>query len=398
MMRRLAFAVLALFVILGASIFSGCTSSSDDSSRVRIGALLPLSGNSAVYGERLREGVELRMYVKQQRGRDSLNVEVVYEDTRMNPEDAVSAFRKLRQEGVQFFIGPYSSSEALAVAPVAKRNDAIILSPGATSPDLSDTGPYFSRIIASDYYDAGVMASFARDSLSAQSAAVVYINNDYGVGVKNAFQDHFPDFGGEVVHTAGFDPGTSDFRTILERLSQKSPDLVLLIGFNEMGFFFRQMGELGLSFQVLSSGLFENPKIVETAGRFANGAYYTMPYFSPDQGRNAIEETFNRAFSEQHPDQSPAIEHGLGYDALNVYLAALRRSDGTLEGVKSAITNLEGFSGAAGSLTFDENGNVVKPYGIKTYRDGEFTWLTKIYEPKQNIQSNGSDSTSTAAP
>jgi len=398
-MQRISGGIFAcLLVIFGTFIFAGCTSPSEHSSEVQIGALLPLSGNSAAYGERLREGIELRMYVKQERERDSLNVEIVYEDTRMNPEDAVSTFRKLQQSGIQSFIGPYSSSEALAVAPVAKRNDAIILSPGATSPDLSDTGPYFSRIIASDYYDASVMASFARDSLDAQMAGLVYINNDYGVGIKNSFQEHFSNFGGEVTYTAGFDSGTSDFRTILERLNQEPPDLVLLIGFSEMGFFLRQMGELGLSFQILSSGLFENPKIVETAGRFANGVYYTMPYFSPKGGSSTIEKTFNQAFEEKYPDQSPAIEHGLGYDALNVYLEALRESDGSLKGVKEAITSLESFPGAAGSLTFDDNGNVTKPYGIKTYRGGEFTWVTRIYQPQRNIQSHGADSTSVAAP
>jgi branched-chain amino acid transport system substrate-binding protein len=176
-----------------------------------------------------------------------------------------------------------------------------------------------------------------------------------------------------------FEPNNIDFRTYLLKLKQAKPDVVILIGFKEMGFFLRQMGEMRLSFNILTTGLFENPDIINVAGKFADKVLYTMPYFDIHGNENVVIE-FKKYFSEFYPNKQLGIEHALGYDVLNVLLSAMKGTQGSVEKVKQHLYETKDFPGVAGSITFDTKGDVIKPYGIKQYKEGTFTWLTPVFK------------------
>lgn len=369
--------IFCTFLVLALIIILFVTQTKKEPEKIKIGAILPLTGDAAVYGERLKEGVELSKYFFERQTKTKVNIQ--FEDSRLDPKEAVNAFYKLEQSNIKFIIGPYSSSEVLAIAPIAEKKHILILSPGASSPKITNAGDYIFRIVASDIYDGRVLAHFAKKDLKAVSAGIVYINNDYGFGINDTFKKEFESLQGSVLATMSFEPNTSDFRTYLLKLKKAKPDLVILIGFKEMGFFMKQMGELGLSFNILTTGLFENPDIVKIAGRFAEKVYYTMPYFDIN-GNDKVVVDFKKYFLELYPGRQPAIEHALGYDTLKVLLNAMTNTQGSEEKVKENLYKTKNFPGVAGSLTFDANGDVIKPYGIKQYKNGIFTWLIPIFK------------------
>ena len=373
MKRILSLSVLA--ALAASVLFIACPSQKRN---IKIGAILPLTGDAAVYGQRLREGIEIAI----QEWKDAnpqQPVVVDFQDSRMDPKEAVNAVNGLIQRGFRLILGPYSSSELLAVAPICEKKQTLVLSPGASSPKVTEAGDYVFRIVASDIYDAGVMATYARRELKATKAAIVYINNDYGVGVAKSFDSRFTSLGGTVVYSDAFEPGMTDFRAYLDKTRKAAPDVVILIGVKEMGYFLRQMRELGLSFKVVSSGLFENPDIVSIAGKAAEGVLYTMPYFDVS-GSDSVVTRFHRQFDAMYPGKQPSIEHALGYDATRVLLNAIKVA-GQLPGqVRDALYKTRDFPGVAGSMTFDANGDVSKPYGIKVYKGGQFQWLIPVYK------------------
>jgi branched-chain amino acid transport system substrate-binding protein len=370
--------IISIVVVVALAIILSVTRAKKEPNEIRIGAILPLTGDAAVYGERLKEGIELSRYVFE---RQAINprIDIHFEDSRLDPKEAVNAFYKLEQSNIKFIIGPYSSSEVLAVAPIAEKKRILVISPGASSPKITSAGDYIFRIVASDIYDGQVLAHYAEKNLKATSAGIVYINNDYGLGINEAFAKEFKSLNGNIMISLSFEPNNTDFRTYLLKLKQAKPDVVILIGFKEMGFFLKQMGELGLSFSILTTGLFENPDIIKIAGKFAEKVLYTMPYFDINGNDNVVIE-FKKYFLELYPNKQPAIEHALGYDALNVLLSVMKGAQSSVEKVKQHLYETKNFPGVAGSLTFDTNGDVIKPYGIKQYKNGTFTWLIPIFK------------------
>lgn len=75
------------------------------------------------------------------------------------------------------------------------------------------------------------MAEFARRSLELQKLAVLYINNDYGGGLRDIFSKQFASLGGTVICTESFDQGSTDMRTQLAKIRDTAPQRIYRIGY-----------------------------------------------------------------------------------------------------------------------------------------------------------------------
>lgn len=339
---------------------------------VQVGAILPLTGDGANYGKKLKMGIELALSAY----KGSYAVTVNYEDSKAQPQDAVTSYLSLRQRfNISAVVGLFSSSEVLAVAPLVNRDKVVLISPTASSPVITGAGDYIFRVVTSDEYDGKVVAHFIRTNLNLSSASVAYINNDYGVGVRDAFSINFARLGGKVLVSEAFAQDSNDFRAQIEKLRAADPPIIFLIGYKEMGRFLRQARELGLKNRFISIGLFEDPEIIKTAAGAAEGVHYSMPGFDISQGEAAT-QSFRVVFQGQF-NSEPDIVSALGYDAMSVLLVAIDGSRGKSSGLRDALQRVGQFHGAAGTFVFDENGDVQKPYGIKKVQGGTFQWVVK---------------------
>src|SRR3989442_14417338 len=73
-----------------------------------------------------------------------------------------------------------------------------MISPSASSPDLSGVSPYVFRICPSDLSHGAQLARFARQTLGARRVGVIYVDDDYGRGLRLSFAAEFRRLGGEV--------------------------------------------------------------------------------------------------------------------------------------------------------------------------------------------------------
>ena len=132
-------AFISLFcALLVLTAVSGCRRASEDQS-ITVGAILPLTGNGAKYGEAARKGIELAREETNSRNRiRGKMLNVVYEDSQGDPRRAVDAFRKLASvDRVPAVIGDLFSSATLAVAPLANESRVVLLSPTSSAPELT---------------------------------------------------------------------------------------------------------------------------------------------------------------------------------------------------------------------------------------------------------------------
>lgn len=367
------FVFLFLVIIVGVITFFWIKQTQEQNV-IKIGATLPLSGDAAVWGKNTQEGIELALKeVNSSGGVLERKIRVVYEDTQALPKQGVSAYQKLTAvDKVQAIIDDSVSSVTLAMAPLAERDRVVILSTGATSPKISGIGKYIFRIWNSDAYEGEIAAKYAFEKLKLRTIAILYINNEYGKGLDSVFTSEFENLGGKIVTSESFAQNATDMRTQLTKIAGKNPEALYLVGYpKEIPIALKQARELGLRTRFLGTVAMQDPQLIQTAGIAAEGLIF--PY--PKDPTGAHIERFKKSFKEKY-GKEPGITVDVGYDALKIITKAIELTGSySGEDIRKALKLLKDYPGVSGTMTFDANGDVHKPMGIKTIKDGKFSWI-----------------------
>lgn len=370
--RRGRLALLAVvglaFVALVAWALTRHPTGSPDT--VQIGAALPLTGDAAVYGQAIKNGMELAASQDQAR---APKITIDYEDDRGLPGSAISAVRRLIDiDHAPAIIAGAMSSTAEPVIPVADRAKVVLLSPTATKPSLTQISSYFFRLWPSDDYDGKIMAEAAYKKLGIRRVAILYINVAYGVGITQVFTRDFRELGGIVVASEGYRQGATDFRTMLAKIAAQHPDAIYLPGYvAEIGNILRQARELDIRVRFIGVNSLYDPNLIKIAGDAAEGAVFTYPTFDVASGDPTV-RNFVTAFRSKFGHDPDAFA-AQGYDAYRVVRLALGRASAfTGPEIRDALHLIGHYSGPGGTFEFDAHGDVAKPLRLMTVRNGHF--------------------------
>jgi len=235
-----------------------------------------------------------------------------------------------------------------------------MISPSASSPDLSGISPYVFRVCPSDLQHGPQLARFAWQTLGARRAGIIYLNNDYGRGVRRTFAAEFARLGGTVLEADPYIPATPSLEPYFSRMRRSGAD-VLLLAAERPGaeLALREMHSLGLRWPVLGGDALTG---IEADGALAEGIRLSSAYLPDrrDERNVAFVADYARAFPGQRPDHrgagtydivlllARAIERaGADRRAIRDYLARVGRGQATFEGVTGTIA-FDGKGDAAG--------------------------------------------------
>jgi branched-chain amino acid transport system substrate-binding protein len=378
MVRKIDIKGIVITTILCIFIWCFVNCAPKESKVIRIGAVLPLTGDAAVWGKNTQEGIDLAVEeLNKEGGIKGKKIEIVYEDSKALPQNGVSAIQKLiTVDKVTVVIDNSVSSVCLAMAPIAEQNQVVILSTGSTAPKVSEAGDYIFRIWNSDALEGKVMADYAFDSLNLKTTAIMFINNDYGVGLQDVFSREFQKKTGKILTSESFNQNESNFRTQLAKIKNTNPQALYLVGYpKEIPSVLKQAKELGTKAQVLGTVAFEDPQIITVAGDASEGLIYPYPV-EPNKEDMAVKEFLTKYKAKYNKE--PGITCDVGYDAVNMIAKAVESSGGeTGPDIQKGLMMIKDFHGASGVMTFDENGDVNKSMGMKIIKEGKFVWYQK---------------------
>jgi len=275
MVSKLAVACLMILALtLGAL---GCTKKVPED--IKIGHIAPLTGDAAIWGNWESDGIELAVEeINKAGGIVGKKVRVIHEDDRGDPKTCVSAIQKLIEvEKIKVIIGSSLSSTTLACAPIAEKNKVILLSPSAQSPKISEAGDYIFRIFASSTIEGKHLAVLA-DKFGIKSAAILYLNNDYGVGLRSVISKDLAAKKIPLLADEAYDAEMKDFKAQLGKIRGASAEALFLLGYpTDMGTVLRQIKELRLRLKIFAPNSFEAEEITKIAGDAAEGVVYVYP-------------------------------------------------------------------------------------------------------------------------
>ena len=272
--------VIALVIV--AALWISWGRQGGESEAIKIGVIAPQTGSFAIFGERIRNGIEL--------ARSDLGVEgqvsVIYEDA-CQPKDAVSAAKKLIQvDNVAWIGGSFCLVGFVPVIPIAEEGGVLAFNTAA-NPDATLGHPYVFSTNKSIKADAKVLAEFAR-KLGAKTAASLFYVTPLGEDYGKYFKLYFEELGGKVVSSERVQLDATDFRTELTKIKSAHPDLIFVVHLAKpLGTFLKQARELGLTSTILSHSEAEDPNVLEVAGKAGRGYVYEA-----QAGFGATQRTF----------------------------------------------------------------------------------------------------------
>ena len=368
--RRIVIGILVVSVVSVVSWwFHGKKSATTCAEITRIGVLLPLTGETASFANPMKKGIEFAAAEI-----SPTKYEVTFMDSQNNSATSVNCLRQLISlKGVKYVIGDFGSSATLSILPIAEKNGVFLFSPGAQSPKLRNISPLFARCYPSSTEESEMAADYVLDKLSTNGIAIIYVNDDYGVGLSARFKEVVEKRNGVIVMCEAFQSQQSDFRNMLQKIKEKGPSIIYLAANQrEMGAFMKQYGELAIKAQIVSNIAFLERECLSMAGETANGTIVPVTYYNPLDTKFKGAQSFAQKFKEKN-GSLPTIAEAVGYDALKLMIQAIENSSSPGEAAKY-IRNLKNYDGASGLLNFTD-GDVSVPYVFKQVKDGKAVTL-----------------------
>lgn len=329
--------------------------------KVKIGAVFPLTGPIATYGQESVNGIKLAL--KKINAEGKVKIDLIVEDNKGEPQESANAVKKLiSADKVDAIIGSVASSNTLAGAPIAQKAKVPLMTPASTNEKVTQMGSYISRTCFTDAFQGVVMAKFAYENLKKRKVAVIIDNSsDYSKGLSKIFKKKFVELGGTLASKRDFAyvQKDTDFRTLLRKVKRTKPDVIFLPGYyTEVGLILKQARQTGINLPFLGGDGWDSPKLQELAGKAVAGNYISSHFSSDD--KDPMVQTFVKQYQEAY-GQKPGAMAALGYDGILVMANAINRAKSLKrDDIQASLLATKGFVGVTGAITIDANRNAKK--------------------------------------
>ncbi|MGO8692834.1 MAG: ABC transporter substrate-binding protein [Rectinemataceae bacterium] len=341
---------------------------------IRIGAVETLTGDNAAYGISIRRGLELAVAeVNASRFLGASKIRLIVMDDKADKQEGISVFTKLiDEEKVAAIIGPTLSSTAFAADPIAQKAGIPVLATSNTANGITAMGDYIFRdSLAQSAVLPGTLAAVAR-KLNPKSAALLYeATNEYSKSEADVARAALAKLGIRLVATESYSHGDSDFRTQLDKLNARRPDIFVfcsLIG--EAIPVLQQAREIGITQPIVGGNGFNSPDVITSAESAAEGLIVGAAWFvdSSAPESEAFVAAYRKAYGSD-PDQFAAQADA----AVRIMAAAIRKA-GSLRGsaIRDALAGIRDLECSLGNFSFDENRDAVHPPVTLVVHGGHF--------------------------
>ena len=371
-MNKKRFITVVAIAVLAIGVFVGVNNMKQGDA-VRIGAVLPLTGNMAPYGISIQQGIDLALEeINASGGINGHRFENIYEDSQGDPKTGVSAFNKLQMvDKVPLVFGSLTSI-VLAIQPEADKNEVVLVNTSAISPLINEKSEDFLfNLITNSVTEATAMAEKFQSQYPNERIAVFHVNNPSTTYTMDMFIETLTQLGNSNIIRETFEIETSDFRVHLDRIRRSGAKYGYMIAFSNKEFadILRQTRELNLDIQWFSISGFEANETIELAGNAANGIIYSYP--------KIVDETLHSNFQKKYNDKYNGIADIYttnSYDIVLLIAEVMKKYGTTGPDIQRGLRSIDDYYGIFGKFKLSDYGKqyVVREFIWKTIKDGEF--------------------------
>jgi branched-chain amino acid transport system substrate-binding protein len=314
---------------------------------IKIGVMLPLTGDAASYGKSLKSGLELTK---------NESVKYIFEDTKADPKTAVNIMNKfISLDKVDAVIGDMFTHTTMAINPIASSNNILLLTPTASSSKLTETGKTTFRIYPSEKEEANILANFFNDKFQNNKAAIFVVNEDAMVEVSKIIENSTTN---KFSVVEKYSKDILDFKPILSKLDKDLQTIFILGYMKESVLLIKQAKELNIKVNFFGLSTLYNPQFGNLIKGVDNNIFLTAPYFSTDSNDSIVKTFISKYYNVN--EKEPDVWAGYGYDAgliINEINSKAKQNKTTLV---EEMYKIENFNGVTGNVTINSDRSISK--------------------------------------
>ena len=368
MKKFLALALLVAMMALCATAFAA---------PIKIGVIGPMTGPAADYGLACWRGAEIAAADINAAAGETV-VELIQQDDEHDAEKSINAYNTVLDQGGQMIAGTTTSTPCIAVAAQAFEDRVFMLTPSASSPDVTADKDNAYQVCFLDPVQGILSAEYIVDHKLGTKVAIIYNNADaYSTGIYQNFVARAAELNLEVVSVSTFTDDTTDFTVQVTSAKEAGADLLYLpIYYTPASMILQQANSM--AYKPLFFGVDGMDGILSIEGfatSLAEGVMLLTPFAADaNDATRAFVEKYKAAYGVT-PSQFAADN----YDGVNILYELSKKMGITSETspedacelLIQGIRELE-YTGLTGTMKWNEDGSVSKSPIAVVIKDGGY--------------------------
>jgi branched-chain amino acid transport system substrate-binding protein len=354
---------------------------------LKVGVLLPLTGDFSVYGKSLLNGLKLALSSNPP---DQGKVELEVKDTEGDYTKAAQLCRDLiENEGVVCVIGPLRSESVVGSAVVAENSHIPLITPTASKEGLALLGDYVFQLSSTPERKGKALAEFAVRDQGFKDLVMLIPEGEPTESEALSFKQTVEELGGKILAVERYPVDTRDFSPYLREIKN------VLLGFpsnstaREEGSLFDQVPawvdglfitadqtemydilsritNLNIFSTIIGTEALGNDQVLGFARNIDREMIFTSNSFA--QNDNSQRQRLLDLYHELYKKE-PDLVTMLGYDCMQLLLSVFKNTTSP-EGIRNGLLSTSDFKGASGEVRFDPEGENVSVPIYRLEREG----------------------------
>ncbi|GCA65630.1 amino acid ABC transporter substrate-binding protein [Mediterraneibacter butyricigenes] len=386
MIKRVGSIALAAAMVVSLAACGGSSDKKEASSSdtFKIGGIGPTTGDAAIYGTAVQNGIQLAVdEINEAGGINGKQIEYKFEDDQSDSEKSLNAYNNLKDWGMQMLVGTVTSTPCTAVVEETQADNMFQLTPSATAENSIQYENAF-RMCFSDPNQGTASADYIADNGIATKIAVIYNSSDtYSTGIYQKFAEEAKNKGLDVVAAEAFTADQNkDFSVQIQKAKDAGAELVFLpIYYQEASLILAQANKAGFTPKYFGCDGMDGLLALEGFDTsLAEGVMFLTPFTADAEDEET--QTFVSDFKDKF-GETPIQFAADAYDCVYVIKAAAEKAEITpdmstseiCDALKTAMTEIT-YDGLTGKqITWGADGEPTKLPTVVVVEGGKYKVL-----------------------
>ncbi len=345
-----------------------------------IGALFPLSGPNATYGDVFMKGTSIAVEHINADKMLSGKLSIQYEDSQGLPQPGVVGMTKLvNVTKVPFTLSAFTGVSK-AISTLAQRNEVVAVNGGGVGPDLASLGEYFWNVIPLANLEVRAAVPYLVKEKSLKKMVLIYVDDPLGQAIVDELKTELPAAGGELLETMSVPTTAQQFSGIAAKVRGANPDAVYMASYGAQQIqIVKQLRDNGVTVPIVTYSAYGVPDALALPE--SEGLIFTSQSVNLTAG-DPVTKRFVDDFKAKNGKEPTAYNVNY-YNAVRLYgllAQALEKAGKDITGANLLAERkaTKSFDLVGGTVSFQDNGTLLFPIEVKVVKSGKTEALTTV--------------------
>ncbi len=263
-------AILATLLAAGTAL---APMAAEAQATVYIPGVIELSGAGAVSGTNFRDGIVLaEEEINAKGGILGRKIDTPFLDTQSDAGISRAQIQKVLDNNPYVILGPVFSGSVVVDMKLTQEAGIPEIVGGEAASITQQGDPYVFRTSFGQQFSMPKIANYLKDELKIKTVAVLWVNNDFGKGGRDAFVKEMKSRNIEVVADISTESGQADFSSDVVKVKAANADAIFVYtNEEESARFLREAKKQGVTTPLIGETTLLGQRVIELAGDAANG-------------------------------------------------------------------------------------------------------------------------------